>query len=98
MFAGRAAGDAFEALQKPDPLGLMSGLDRHRQDLRPVLLEVFAEGLGLTVEQVGEKQAVELAGAILEFGFSGGVNSAIIASSRCICGFWRRGSEVEGPR
>ena len=44
----------------------MPGLDADRLDLRPVLLEIFAEHLPLLVVEVGQKQAEEIAGAVLE--------------------------------
>ena len=61
--SGRAARDAFKALQQPDPFRLMAGLDADRLDLRPVLLEIFAERPLLLVVEIGEEQREELAGA-----------------------------------
>ena len=62
----RATGDPFESLQQPGPFGLMSRLDADRLDLRPVILEIFAEHVFLLVVEVGEKQGKEVAGTVLE--------------------------------
>ena len=64
--SGRAAGNSFKSLQQPRPFRLMPGLDADRLDLRPVVLEIFAEHLFLLVVEVGEKQREEIAGAVLE--------------------------------
>ena len=64
--SGRAARDAFKSLQQPGPFRLVSGLDADRLDLRPVLLEIFAEHVLLLVVEIGEEQREEIAGAVLE--------------------------------
>ena len=53
------------------PLGLMAGLDADRLDLRPVLFKILAEHLLLLVVEIGEEQAEEIAGAVLEHRFMG---------------------------
>ena len=54
--SGRAAGDAFKALQQPGPFRLMSGLDADGLDLRQIFLEILAKHLPLLVVEVGQEQ------------------------------------------
>ena len=60
------AGDPFEALQKPDPLGLMSGLNADRLYPGPIILKIFSEQARLLIVKVCEKESEEFAGAMLE--------------------------------
>src|SRR5262249_60388127 len=48
------------------PFGRMPGLANYGLDLRPSLLEILAERLPLLVIEIGDEQAVEVAGALLE--------------------------------
>src|SRR4051794_15617240 len=61
-----AACNPFEALQKPDPLGLVSGLDADGLDSGPIIFKKFPEQARPFIVKVCNKKGEELAGAMLE--------------------------------